>query len=122
MAEIYRKVGPTSYSAGEVFTPFSRPGQSYDLPIGAWRLKAFFYRLLTLIFLGIAVLLTLVFLMLAQMPREKVFAVQVLNTGFSTGYSRLPLGSSNLLKNIKNAGNLEKTYSNRSVDGGGHHE
>jgi hypothetical protein len=119
MAEIYRKVGPTSYSAGDLLTPFSRPGQTYDLPIGNWRVKAFFYRVLTFVFLGIAFLLALFFLMLCEMPREQVFAVQVLNTGFSMGISRLPLGSSDLLEQSKkNSQESLSEKSNMPLNGG----
>ena len=102
MAEIHRKVDATSYHAVEALTPFSAIGQEYDLPIGALRLKAYRYRIMTFIFLGLAFALALYFLILCEMPRERVFAVQVLNTGFSTGVSQLPRASSDLLKIIGN--------------------
>ena len=104
MAEIHRKVDATSYHGGEIFTPFSGVGQMYDLPIGKWRLKAYQYRVLTFVFLGVGFLLSLYFLLLSQMPREQVFAVQVLNTGFSTGVTELSIGSyssSNSFKILK---------------------
>ena len=94
MAEIHRKVDATSYHGGEIITPFSTAGQGYDLPIGTWRIKSYRYRVMTLIFLTVSFLLALYFLMLCEMPREHVFAVQVLNTGFATGVSRLSLSDS----------------------------
>ena len=82
----------------DFFTPFSEPNQEYDAQIGLFRLKAYRYRLMTFIFILLSIFLSLYFLQLSEKPREKVIAVQVLNTGVSTGVVRLPLGPLTLLE------------------------
>jgi hypothetical protein len=79
------------------FSAFSLVGQDYDNQIGTWRVKAYRYRSLTFLFMLIAMILSIYFVMLTQEPRGKVMAVQMLHTGVSTGVSSLPSGSLSLL-------------------------
>jgi hypothetical protein len=81
----------------DYFSPFNLLGQDYDNQIGIWRLKAYRYRALTFFFMITSLLLSIFFVTLTQQPREKVIAVQILHTGFSTGASILPSGSLSLL-------------------------
>lgn len=82
MSEIHRKADTASFSYSEIGTPFAQKGQFFDLPIGALRQKAFQYRSLTFVFLGLSVLLAIYFLDLAQQPVSRVFAAQTTKSGF----------------------------------------
>jgi len=101
MAEIHRKADPTLFSPGELFTPFSEAGQTYDRPIGAWREKAYEYRLITFLLLGLILVLAISFLFLCFTPRVRVFAVSLTSSGFSTGVYELKQEVSNNKKEVR---------------------
>lgn len=82
MSEIHRKADITSFQYGEFATPFAAKGQEYDLPIGSLRQKAYRYRSLTFVFLGVSVLLAMYFLRLANQPGNHVLAAQISKKGF----------------------------------------
>ncbi|TNF69490.1 MAG: hypothetical protein EP298_03110 [Gammaproteobacteria bacterium] len=79
------------YRYGEIETPFLIKTQMYDVPIGQWRYKAYFWRKVFFINLGISILLTLFFIMIASVRPFNIVVVSVTPEGHVRNVSSLNL-------------------------------
>ncbi len=78
------------------FNPFNPKGESYDQPLGRFRMRAYYYRVITLGLLVLALMLSGILIEVLRMPSVKMMGVQILSTGVATGVGQLPLQSSEL--------------------------
>lgn len=66
----------SNYNYGETVTPFAQSGQEFDMPIGNYRARARFWRIVTLWFCFASVLFLAILIMEARTPMRHVVVVQ----------------------------------------------
>ena len=73
MNELTPERAARHYRYGSVKTPFARPEQHYDRPLGELVRKAAIWRRWCLSLLGVGVLLMLLLVLIAALPQQQVF-------------------------------------------------
>ena len=77
MSEIKTQMPAPTYNYGDVLTPFAEQGQSWDTPIGSWRAKARFWRVLTVWFTAAALFFFIIFIAQARLPGHRIVVTEI---------------------------------------------
>ncbi|MCF6767136.1 hypothetical protein L3V86_01985 [Thiotrichales bacterium 19S11-10] len=82
------------YRYGEIETPFLSKKQQYDAPIGQWRQRAYSWRLLFFVNIGIALLLVLYLILILSVRPFSIAVVSTTPEGHVKGVYKLDLNNS----------------------------